>query len=132
MRDEGADKLRERILSFIDAEFESDVAFEKAMQLPPKTVNNWRRGLSSSYMKLLPALSEQFKINVSELLDMPLHGKSTELSDDEMHLLSLYRRSRTLPRAMRTALSETLEYVINMYLGATNELTAKKKKTKKD
>ncbi len=130
MRDENTEKLRDRILSFIDSEFESDVAFERAMSLAPKTVNNWRRGLSASYMKLLPALSEQFKINVSELLDMPLHGKSSELSDDEIKLLSLYRRSRALPRTMRTALFDTLESVINMYLSAAGELSPKKTRKK--
>ncbi len=133
MRDENSEKIRERILSLISSEFESDTAFEKAMSLSPKTVNNWRRGTSASYMKLLPKLSEQFKINVGELLDMPLHGRSSELSDDEIALLTLYRRSRALPRAMRQALSETLESTINLYLTSYNEsVTKKKRPSKKD
>ena len=50
MKDLNAEKIRERVLSLIDSEFESDVAFEKEMELPSKTVNNWRRRLSSSYI----------------------------------------------------------------------------------
>lgn len=130
MRDENSEKIRERILSLVDSEFESDVAFEKTLGLQPKTVNNWRRGLSGSYMKLLPKLSEQFKINVGELLDMPILGNSSELSEDEMHLLSLYRKSRTLPNKLRVSLLETLESVINLYLKTAAELKPKKKRTK--
>lgn len=130
MKDVNSEKIRERILSLIDSEFESDVAFEKELELPPKTVNNWRRGLSSSFMRILPKLSERFKVNVSELLDMPIIGESSELSPDEMHLLTLYRKSRTLPAKLRQSLSESLEGIINLYLKTTAELKPKKKRTK--
>ena len=130
MKDLNSEKIRERILSLIDSEFESDVAFEKEMELPPKTVNNWRRGLSKSFMHILPKLSERFKVNVGELLDMPIIGESSELSEDEMHLLTLYRKSRTLPAKLRQSLSETLESVIHLYLKTTAELKPKKKRTK--
>jgi transcriptional regulator with XRE-family HTH domain len=122
--------IRERILFLIDSEFESDAEFERSMGLSEKTVNNWRRGRSSSYMKMLPALSEKFQVNVSELLDMPLRNDTSELSDDEMHLLRLYRKSRTMPQKMRAALRETLESVINMYISASSELKAKNRKSK--
>ena len=58
MTKEDVKNVRERILSLIDSEFESDAAFERALGLPEKTVNNWRRGRSASYMKMLPRLSE--------------------------------------------------------------------------
>lgn len=130
MKDANSEKIRERILSLIDSEFESDVAFEKEMDLAPKTVNNWRRGLSSSFMKILPRLSERFRVNVGELLDMPILGDSSELSEDEMHLLTLYRKSRTLPAKLRQSLSESLESVINLYLKTTAELKPKAKRSK--
>ena len=130
MKDVNSEKIRDRILSLIDSEFESDVAFEKELELPPKTVNNWRRGLSSSFMRILPKLSERFKVNVGELLDMPIIGESSELSPDEMHLLALYRKSRTLPAKLRQSLSESLEGIINLYLKTTAELKPKKKRTK--
>ena len=130
MKDLNAEKIRERVLSLIDSEFESDVAFEKEMELPSKTVNNWRRRLSSSYMKILPKLSERFKVNVSELLDMPILGESSELSEDEIHILTLYRKSRTLPTKLRQSLSESIESIINLYLKTAAELKPKKKRTK--
>lgn len=128
MKDTGYEKIRERIISLVESEFESDVAFERALGLMPKTVNNWRRGLSSSYMKILPELSETFKINVSELLDMPILKNSSELSDDEIKLLRLYRKSKALPSKLRTALSESLESVINLYLKTASEMKRKKDK----
>lgn len=124
MEDKNQDKerVREKILALIDSEFESDAAFERAMGLNDKTVNNWRRGRSSSYMKLLPELSVRFGVHVSELLDIPLRRDSSELSDDEIKLLTVYRRSRTMPKELRGALRETLEQVIHLYMKSANEM----------
>ena len=101
---QNAEKIRSRILSLIDSEFESDAAFEREISLPDKTVSNWRRGRSASYMKILPALSECFGVNVGELLDIPISSDSSELSEDEISLLELYRKTRPLPSKARAAL----------------------------
>ena len=119
--------VRERICSLIASEYESDAAFERSLGLKDKTVNNWRRGKSASYMKMLPRLSEVFHVSVSDLLDMPIEADRAELSEAEWHLLHLYRRSRVLPKAQREALAQTLESVINLYLKSE----ATKKETKK-
>ena len=129
MRSEAQENIRERVLSLIDAEFESDAAFERSLGLADKTVNNWRRRRSSSYMKMLPRLSEVFRVNVGELLNMPLRSDTSELSEDELHLLHLYRKSRTLPPKLRTALRETLENIINLYIKSASEIKASRKKS---
>lgn len=128
MRKEDAQNVRERVLSLIDSEFESDAAFERALGLPEKTVNNWRRGRSSSYMKMLPRLSEVFRVNVGELLDIPLRTDTSELSEEELHLLHLYRKSRTLPTKLREALRENLESTITLYIKSVAEIKSKSKK----
>ena len=128
MNKEKNEGVRERILSLIGSEFESDAAFERALGLPEKTVNNWRRGRSASYMKMLPRLSEEFRVNVGELLDIPLRSDTSELSEEELHLLHLYRKSRTMPQKLRVALRETLENVINLYINSANEIKAKNKR----
>ena len=128
MNNENAEKIRERILSLIDSEFDRDAAFERALGLSEKTVNNWRRGRSASYMKMLPRLAEEFRVNVGELLDMPLSRDTSELSEDELHLLHLYRRSRTMPQKLRIALRETLETTIELYIKSATELKGEKKK----
>ena len=127
MKKENQIKTKERVLSLIESEFESDAAFERAMGLAEKTVNNWRRGRSASFMRMLPKLSERFGVNVGTLFDMPLRKDTSELSEDELHLLRLYRRSRILPQTMRTALRETLERTIELYLDSTATLKAKLK-----
>lgn len=112
------ERVREHILALIDSEFESDAAFERELGLKEKTVSNWRRGKSSSFMQLLPQISERFGVNIGELLDLPIGGREAELSDEERELLTLYRKTHVLPKRMRTALRQTLESTINMYLSA--------------
>lgn len=115
---ESTEKIRERILMLIESEFESDAAFEREMELSEKTVNNWRRGRSSSFMRMLPRLADRFGVNISELMDIPLREDSSELSDDELELLTLYRQAHSLPKKLRLALKETLESTISMYLAS--------------
>jgi transcriptional regulator with XRE-family HTH domain len=130
LNSENAENIRVRILSLIASEFESDAAFERALGLSEKTVNNWRRGRSSSYMKMLPRLSEEFRVNVGELLDIPLRSDTSELSEEELHLLHLYRKSRTMPQKLRSALRETIENTIELYIKSASELRAQNRKTK--
>lgn len=125
MKNENTEKIRERVIELIESEFESDAAFERAMQLAEKTVNNWRRGRSSSFMKMLPTLSERFGINIGVLMDIPLRRDTSELSEDELKLLHLYRRSRALPQKMRSALRENLEGTINLYINSYQEIKEK-------
>jgi hypothetical protein len=122
MKNETTELIRDKILMLIDSEYESDAAFERSFGIPEKTVNNWRRGLSASFMRMLPELSERFSMNVSELMNIPLRGDSSELSDDEIELLQLYRKTRTMPEKMRTALRTTLDTTINMYISAHHEM----------
>ena len=105
MKQDNTERIRARILALIESEFESDAAFERAMGLGDKTVNNWRRARSSSFMKMLPKLSEE-----------------------ELHILKLYRKSRSIPEPMRKALRETLETTINLYITSYNEVKAAPKR----
>ena len=130
MSEYSTQQVRGRILALIDSEFESDAAFERQMQIPEKTVNNWRRGRSSSFMKMLPALADQFGVHLSELMDMPLRGDTSDLSDEEMHLLHLYRRARFLPSPMRQSLRKTLETTIEMYLSSYQQIKLRNKQKK--
>ena len=122
-----SENIRKRILSLIDSEFESDAAFERALGLRNKTVNNWRRGRSASFMKILPKISLEFGINVGELLDMPLRKDTSELSEDELLLLEKYRQARTLPQKLRASLSETLVGVIDLYIKSMHEVKHEKR-----
>ena len=116
MKNHATEEIRERVLSLIASEFESDAAFEREMGLAEKTVNNWRRCRSASFMRMLPVLSERFGVNIGELLNIPLRRDSSELSEDEIELINLYRRSRFLSGKARAALTETLKSTIRLYL----------------
>ena len=121
MKSTNTEIIRAKILALIESEYESDAAFERALGIPDKTVNNWRRKRSASFMRMLPTLADLFSVNISELMDMPIKGDTSELSPDELELLSLYRRARSMPDAMRKALATTLENTIQLYLTAYNE-----------
>ena len=122
MKSENVKQTREKILALIESEYESDAAFERELGLPAKTVNNWRRERSSSFMKMLPALANGFEVSVGELFDVPLCANgSEELTEDEAELLSLYRKSSVLSAKQRVALLSTLENVINLYLSSAPE-----------
>lgn len=129
MKTENTEAVRARVLALIESEYESDAAFERALGLSDKTVNNWRRGRSASFMNMLPSLAESFNVSVSQLMDIPISAENADLSEDEIKLLSLYRRSRPLPVFMRNALAETLETTIKLYINSYAEaaLTEKKK-----
>ncbi len=131
LKSQATESTREMLLSLIEAEYESDAAFERALGLAEKTVNNWRRGRSASFMKMLPLLSERFGIHVGALMDMPLHGETAELSEEEMHLLHLYRKSRTLPKEARTALIQTVEQTIRLYIQSAEVLSSGKKRAER-
>ena len=128
MRAENFEITRERIIALIEGEFESDAAFERELGLAPKTVNNWRRGRSKSYMNMLPRLAESFDVNVGELLDIPIQKDTSELSEDEIALLTQYRKSSILSAKQRLALSKTIESIINLYVGAAAEKTQKSRR----
>ena len=128
MKNEATERIRERVLGLIESDSESDAAFEREFGLPEKTINNWRRGRSASFMKLLPELSERFKMNIGELMDIPLKGDSSELSEDELALLQLYRKTRAMPDKMRASLRTTLDNTITMYIAANQELKRRERK----
>lgn len=128
MKTDNTERIRVRILALIESEFESDAAFERALGLADKTVNNWRRARSSSFMKMLPRLADEFKVNIGELMDLPLRRDTSELSEEELHLLRLYRKSRSMPEQMRSALRETLESTINLYLNSYSEVKSAAKR----
>ena len=129
MKNQPSDETRAKIIALIESEYESDAAFERELGLPAKTVNNWRRGRSASFMKMLPKLADGFEVSVGELLAMPITHDTSDLSDDEVELLSLYRKCAVLSPKQKIALEKTLESVINLYLSSAPE---KKKSTKKN
>lgn len=124
---ENTEKIRARVLALIDSEYESDASFEREMNLAEKTVSNWRRGRSSSFLDVLPDLCEKHGRSLGEFYDMPIKSDSSELSDEEMELLILYRKAHVLPKKMRVALKETIESTINMYITAGGSASKKRK-----
>jgi len=47
----------ERILDLIKSKYGSDAAFERAAGLKPQSVNDWKRGKSQAFLKMIPRLA---------------------------------------------------------------------------
>ena len=109
----------EIIFSLIEMRYGSDAAFERAANLPPKTVNNWRRGRSSSYMKMLPELAGLFGVSVRDLLQTEEWERDgVRLTAEEQELLTLFRAADGLSERERAALTETIRNTIDLYLAS--------------
>jgi transcriptional regulator with XRE-family HTH domain len=106
----------EIIFSLIEMRYGSDAAFERAANLPPKTVNNWRRGRSSSYMKMLPELATLFSVSIQELMRTDASESGLRLSAEEQELLTLFRATDGLSEKERAALTETIRNTIDLYI----------------
>ena len=109
------DVVRERLLALIGERFGSDAELERAASLPPKTVSNWRRGRSTSYMRMLPMLAELLGVRTFDLLP------SVQDDEGEARLVHLWREAASLPSEEREALLDTLSAVIRLYLGKTGK-----------
>ena len=118
MGKENVARTGEMIFTLIEMKFGSDANFERRANLPPKTVNNWRRGRSSSFMKMLPELAELFDVTVNDLLGETDSARRVSLTADEQELLALYRATDALSAEERAALSETLRSTIDLYLSS--------------
>ena len=112
----------EIIFSLIEMRSGSDAAFERAANLPPKTVNNWRRGRSSSFMKMLPELAALFSVSVRDLLQAEGGATGADgLTAEEQELLAMFRATGNLSERERAALTETIRNTIDLYLASHGE-----------
>jgi transcriptional regulator with XRE-family HTH domain len=118
MGQESVAQVGERIFALIDAVYGSDAAFERAANLPPKTVNNWRRGRSASYMKLLPEIAMLFGVATGELLGNSAAEESARLTSEEEEILAMFRAAGNLSDKERAALTETIRNTIGLYLSS--------------
>jgi len=60
----------EKILKLIKDSSLSDKTFEDTLGIPNRTVNDWKRGKSESYMKKLPEIAKLFGISADYLLGL--------------------------------------------------------------
>lgn len=116
MRSTNTESVRERVLSLIENCYKTDAAFEKELGLRPKTVNNWRRGRSASFMKMLPTLSSAFGVSIGEMMSLPSGNDYGELTEDEKRLLAIYRSSQGIPNDLRRALIDSVEAIARLYI----------------
>ena len=89
-------------------------AFERALGVPPKTVSNWRRGASHSYLSMLPQISQLLSTTPDVLLGN-LEKAEEEWAREAECLHALFVKAKKLPPHRREALYHTLEDVMKLY-----------------
>ena len=98
------------IINLIEEKYESDAVFERALGVPPKTVNNWKRGTSASFYKMLPEIAHALDVTPNYLLGF----EERVLESEETELISHYRKAKNLSDADRHILLSTIKNVINL------------------
>lgn len=114
---EHTEQTKEMLFTLIAERFGTDSAFEEAAGLAPKTVSNWRRGRSASFMKMLPHLAPVLGVRAGSLLPA---GEAE--SEDDARIMRLWRAAIALPNAERAALLDTIESVVRLYLGRRGDV----------
>jgi transcriptional regulator with XRE-family HTH domain len=89
-------------------------AFERALGVPPKTVSNWRRGVSHSYLSMLPQIAHLLSTTTDDLLGNVEKGEEEWAREAEC-LHALFVKAKKLPPHRRVALYHTLEDVMKLY-----------------
>ena len=81
-------------------------------------------------MKNLPEIAEICGVNIAAIMDIPISAENPELTEDELELLTLYRKARLMPKRLRLALKDTLKSTINMYIDASSQTKSRSKTDK--
>ena len=108
--------IGERVCRLIGEQYTTDAAFEREAGLAPKTVSNWRRGRSASFMKCLPGICKVLGVEPEEILTGEPSQKRA-LTREESILLEAFRAARGLSPAERASLLQTMLSVIRLCCG---------------
>ena len=104
----------QRICEGILASKMTYAAFERALNLPQKTVSNWRRGVSHSYLSMLPQIAYLLSTTTDHLLGNE-EKADAEWAREAECLHALFVKAKKLPPHRREALYHTLEDVMKLY-----------------
>jgi len=115
--DDRGDLILAKILSLLSEQQSPDTELERALGLSAKTVSNWRRGISHSYLRRLPEIAAFLGVSPSVLEGTDGDGETAPtLTADELALLSRYREACRSSPARRRALFEALDRVLVLFL----------------
>jgi len=78
------DKTLEKIIKLIEKDYTSYFAFENDFGIRNKTVDNWKRGRSKSYYKMISELAEFFNVTPNYLINQTNENRSEPPTDDEI------------------------------------------------
>ena len=113
-----ADKAREEavlahLLMLLTESGKTDRELEAALKLKPKTVSNWRRGLSHGYMRILPEIADFLAISPVLLWE----GHSAEpkhVSNEEWELITAYRTLSNADASKRRAVRDMFRKIVQL------------------
>ena len=99
----------ERILDLKKKHGMRDVALERAIGVPGRTIDAWKRGLSRSYVKHIPAFARVFNVSTDYLLCMQEHDIPPEMQ-------VLARKAEAIPEGERGRIMSLLNATMDTFL----------------
>lgn len=78
------DVTMKRLLELIEREYASYFAFENDFGIKNKTVDNWKRGRSKSYLKMIPDLAVFFNVSAGYLLGEEGTDRKDPVTDEDI------------------------------------------------
>jgi len=98
-----------RIMKLKDAMGMQDRGLERALGLRMRTIDTWKRGLSHSYMKHIPAIAEVFAVSTGYILGVKDQDVSPEIQ-------ILARKADTIPESDRKRILNLLNQTMDTFL----------------
>lgn len=104
------DKTLERIIKLIEKDYTSYFAFENDFGIRNKTVDNWKRGRSKSYYKIIRELADFFDVTPNYLLDPTSTERVLPPTDEEIKF-ALFNGSEGVTDEMYEEVKAFAEFV---------------------
>ncbi len=112
-----------RILDLNTAKGNDDRTLEITLNLKPKTANNWKRGLSEGYMKMLPQIADYFDVSVDYLLgrtENPSH-EPAEIDENEIRFALYEGEKALLTESDEEEIKNFVRFVVDKRKKETNQ-----------
>lgn len=108
MLDELHKTVLNNILYLINQKGLSDIDFCRALNLGDKTLDNWKRGISKTYMKKTKLIADYFDVSEDSLYGSGQKNKPTDTVDelDELEIKIVKLFSQLTPQNKQLALAQ--------------------------
>lgn len=111
----------DKILALIGTKYPSDAAFESKHGLKPKTVYEWKRKRSKSYMDIVVQIATDFNVTTDYLLGVEVGNRQENAPERDDKLRLIARRITEIPEKDREKVLAIFEATLDTFLKKDND-----------